>query len=366
MSKVIDAYPREGIMFRTKPVFQYDYGQIIKIHLNSLPATYKVEFSNSTRADAVPTVQTTDEATIPAQFLDGGSTVYAWIVVVDENSRTTEYALMIPVTARSKPTDTEPTPEEQSEIDQAIAALNGAVDAAETAIAHYPKVQDGFWYVWDVTNDEWVNTGVLAQGPQGEPGAKGANGTTFTPFVSSDGVISWTNNGGEQNPQSVNIKGPRGETGSRGEAGSRGEDGYSPTASVSKSGGTVTISITDKNGTTTAQVTDGADGQDGVPGQDGVSPAVTISSITGGHRVTVTDAEHTTGQYFDVMDGADGQSGQSGQDGSDGSDGTTFTPAVSSAGLLSWSNDGGKQNPSSVDIVAAVLAALPTWTGGSY
>lgn len=36
------------------------------------------------------------------------------------------------------------------------------------------------------------------------------NGYTFTPSVSADGVISWTNNGGLENPPSVNIKGPDG------------------------------------------------------------------------------------------------------------------------------------------------------------
>ena len=49
-----------------------------------------------------------------------------------------------------------------------------------------------------------------------------------------------------------------------------------------------------------------------------------------------------------------------------GNSGTTFTPAVNSAGVISWTNDGGETNPSSVDLVAAVLAALPTWTGGAY
>jgi len=49
-----------------------------------------------------------------------------------------------------------------------------------------------------------------------------------------------------------------------------------------------------------------------------------------------------------------------------GSDGATFTPSVSAAGVISWTNNGGKTNPQSVDLVAAVLAALPTWTGGAY
>ena len=104
-------------------------------------------------------------------------------------------------------------------------------------------------------------------------------------------------------------------------------------------------------------------GVDGTDGTDGVSPEVTIATITGGHSVTITDADHPTGQTFNVMDGTNGTNGTNG---TDGDDGTTFTPAVSSAGVLSWTNDGGKQNPQSVDIVAAVLSALPTWTGGSY
>lgn len=37
--------------------------------------------------------------------------------------------------------------------------------------------------------------------------SSGNDGTTFTPSVSSDGVLSWTNDGGLENPASVNIKG---------------------------------------------------------------------------------------------------------------------------------------------------------------
>ena len=38
-------------------------------------------------------------------------------------------------------------------------------------------------------------------------GKNGAPGVTFTPSVSGDGILSWTNDGGHANPPSVNIKG---------------------------------------------------------------------------------------------------------------------------------------------------------------
>lgn len=52
---------------------------------------------------------------------------------------------------------------------------------------------------------------------------KGEDGTTFYPEVSDEGIISWTNDGGKENPQSINIKGKDGIDG---------VDGYTPTRGI--------------------------------------------------------------------------------------------------------------------------------------
>ena len=100
-------------------------------------------------------------------------------------------------------------------------------------------------YIYDGVTHAWVNNGPLQgakgekgdkgdTGAQGEPGkdgrpgaagAPGATGTTFTPSVSEDGTLSWTNDGGKTNPASVNIKGPQGEQGPQGQPGVKGETG---------------------------------------------------------------------------------------------------------------------------------------------
>lgn len=73
-----------------------------------------------------------------------------------------------------------------------------------------------------------------ATGATGSTGATGESGATFTPSVSSEGVISWTNNKGLTNPTSVNIKGPKGDTGATGPQGPAGTnaasafEGYEP------------------------------------------------------------------------------------------------------------------------------------------
>ena len=52
-----------------------------------------------------------------------------------------------------------------------------------------------------------------ATGAKGDKGITGDTGATFTPSVSSEGVLSWTNDKGKANPSAVNIKGPKGADG---------------------------------------------------------------------------------------------------------------------------------------------------------
>lgn len=49
-----------------------------------------------------------------------------------------------------------------------------------------------------------------APGAPGKDGSPGEDGATFTPAVSEDGILSWTNDGGLPNPGPINIKGPPG------------------------------------------------------------------------------------------------------------------------------------------------------------
>jgi hypothetical protein len=51
------------------------------------------------------------------------------------------------------------------------------------------------------------------QGTTGSTGAPGKNGATFFPTVDTDGNLSWVNDGSLSNPSTVNIKGPKGDTG---------------------------------------------------------------------------------------------------------------------------------------------------------
>lgn len=240
--------------------WQYDYGQVLKFDGVDLPEAYQVHFSNEPMTgETITQIGNSDGVSVPDQFFQSGETIYAWVYLHDgEDDGETVYMVTIPVKKRPQPSDEVPTPVEQSAIDQAIAALNIAVEKADEAITHYPTIIDGTWHVWDVTSEAYVDTGVEARGEKGEKGNKGDNG-------------------------------------------------ISPTITVTDITNGHRVTITDADGTKTFDVMNGAQGDPGAkgdPGADGVSPTVTVTEITGGHRVVITDAsgEHT----FDVMNGEGG------------------------------------------------------------
>ena len=150
----------------------------------------------------------------------------------------------------------------------------------------------------------WTNNGGLEN-----PKSLKINSITFTPSVNSDGVLSWTNDGGKENPASVKISGIT----------------YTPTVSSdgilswTNDGGKINPSPIKVNGVTfTPSISsDGVlswtnDGGKENPSdltiRNGVSPTIEVSDIQGGHRVTIKSwsGNYESGslvtQTFDVKD----------------------------------------------------------------
>lgn len=143
----------------------------------------------------------------------------------------------------------------------------------------------------------------------GDPIESGENGATFIPAVSADGVISWTNDKGLDNPEPVNIKGERGAKGDKGDPGEPGQPG--------------------EPGKDGADGQPGRDGKDGAPGKDGAdgyTPQKGVDYFDGQDGKDGIDGKdgYTPKKgvdYFDGKDGKDGADGQPGKDGEPGSQG---------------------------------------------
>ena len=95
------------------------------------------------------------------------------------------------------------TDEMNADFSNADIAVGDSV-AIEGSLDLYVKGSTAFEYKGNLKGPSG-NDG--AQGIQGEPGA------VYTPDLSADGDLSWSNNGGLTNPPTVNIKGPKGDPG---------------------------------------------------------------------------------------------------------------------------------------------------------
>lgn len=107
--------------------YQYDQKQILIIKGINLPEYYTVDFCNEGDAQTKPVVGTADGVEIPDEYMLTSKKIKAYIVIVDGESVQTRYEVTIPVNNRPARTDIEPTPAEQTQIDQLIARLNEAV-----------------------------------------------------------------------------------------------------------------------------------------------------------------------------------------------------------------------------------------------
>ena len=186
-SKIIRGVVSSGRYTVTAPIVKEDYGLYLKIEGVELPSTYEVDFSNSENSGtSVTMIGNSDGVLIPHQFIDTGKDIFAFLYNVGQDFGRTVYKFRIPNKVRPDRTNEEPTPEEQSVIDQTISALNEAKAEWEgmnaEAVTLPPNSQATAEYA----------DGVLTIGvPRGADGGGGGGGVDLYPATkySLGGII---------------------------------------------------------------------------------------------------------------------------------------------------------------------------------
>lgn len=161
---------------KTRPLWQWDYGQVLQFAGLALPSTYAVHFANEQYASTAKTmIGDADGVDIPDEYLITGLPVYAWVFLhTGADDGETVYMVTIPVNARPQPTEDEPTPVQQGVIDQAIAALNEGVETVQGIAEGIPQAIDT---ALEAAKESGEFDGPPGpQGPQGERGLTGPAG----------------------------------------------------------------------------------------------------------------------------------------------------------------------------------------------
>lgn len=127
----------------TLGVWQYDYGQVLRITGPELPPAVEVQFSlaeksGETLSRVGTTVDGVTEVKIPNELLTHSATsdyrIYAYIYLTDETSGNTKYEITIPVRVRSKPTSPAEDPETDPDLfRETVVAVSASAERAENA-----------------------------------------------------------------------------------------------------------------------------------------------------------------------------------------------------------------------------------------
>ena len=134
---------KEDKYYADKTLYQWNYGQILRIVDADLPMAVEVGFSTTEKSgDSDVRVGSTNNGVttvaIPNKLFEEERSIdysiYAFVYVTDENSGTTVHEIVIPVKARAKQGD----PSEDPSIDpsifkDAVNAVNASADRAEAA-----------------------------------------------------------------------------------------------------------------------------------------------------------------------------------------------------------------------------------------
>ena len=283
MSNILRVSFRGKQQITAKPLYQYDYGQKVRIVDLDLPTHYEVHFSNYERGDAITVLASSNEFDIPDMYLQSGRDVYIWIYLhTGDDDGETEYQITIPIIKRAKPIDEEPIEEQQSIIDQTIIALNKAVTEAR-AISEDVTEKDGHvTQLYTYVNNAKADTYNYKEDAETAANLlKNVSAQAETLSASSEAIATYS--------QGVfNFGIPKGKNG---------ENGNGIDYIILNNDYTLTIYYTNGDTWTSNSIR----GAQGLSGEDGISPTISIEKIENGHRVIITDAEGT--YSFDVLDG---------------------------------------------------------------
>lgn len=343
MSNIVTAVFQDDEQYcRIRNVWQYDYGQVLRIQGLTLPPAVEIHFSlTDTGGESITRVGVTkDNVTdviIPDSLLeneesDQNYNIYAFVFLTTRNSGNTEYRIKIPVKARPKPEAVGGTGE--TTLENIMSTVNQIADGKADALDYKNSVlklmsgekelsrviirngsgsgadareielqKSGTTIQWRYAGDsEWTDLVTLAEitGPAGSPGPQGEKGNTGAKGEQGPA-------GQKGDPGEPGVQGPKGDPGPKGEPGATGEKGeqgiqgpVGPAGPQGEKG---------EKGEAGTQGEKGPAGLKGEPGKDGRGiTSVTIK--TDGHlQIDYNDGTNVDVGKVTGNDGLDGTSG---------------------------------------------------------
>lgn len=270
-------------------IWQWDYGQVLRIQGLNLPSAVEIHFSLSeTVGESATRIGVTKDGVtdvvIPDSMLEKNTTqnyyVYVYVYLTDDESGQTEYKCILHVTARSKPEGR--TGDDTTTMAAILKAVNEIADGKSDGLKYENNI------LKLLSGEKEIAQVTISGGSGGGADAREIE------LQKSETALQWRYAGDTEWKDLISLTDITGPAGADGQAGKDGIDG--------------------------APGGPGKDGKDGQDGADGITPHI---GDNGNWYIGDTDTgKPSRGETGPAgQDGADGQDGTNGQDGAPGKDG---------------------------------------------
>ena len=183
-----------------KSLYQWDYGQRLRIHSDDLPAVVEVHFAYDGLEEAIvrscSIINGIGEVLIPDKCFEQSSTIVAWVYCIDNTSGNTEKKIQIPVKARTKPASQQSPPTEISnKYTEALTAMNEQVESLKDGSIVVEKARPASKADEAVRAnkaDEWMAMSSREGWTSYNPGETIRGGAFLLKYYFSDGAPSFT------------------------------------------------------------------------------------------------------------------------------------------------------------------------------
>ena len=123
-TNIVEIKVKNQSIIRTRPLYQWDSGQILKVIDQGIPDNTEVQFGSACLQPSVPAFMVGNQVKIPQAAMDQAMEITAYMVIVEPDSETTVKEIRIPIKPKPKPSDYVP----EEDVPSIMQVIQGKAD----------------------------------------------------------------------------------------------------------------------------------------------------------------------------------------------------------------------------------------------
>ena len=123
-TNIVEIKVKNQSIIRSRPLYQWDSGQILKVIDQEIPDNTEVQFGSACMQPSVSAFMANNQVKIPQASMEQPMEIIAYMVIVEPDSETTVKEIRIPMRPKPKPSDYVP----EEDVPSIMQVIQGKAD----------------------------------------------------------------------------------------------------------------------------------------------------------------------------------------------------------------------------------------------